>query len=135
LKSQDEAAIINVSSGLAFIPLPLSPVYCATKAAIHSFTLSLRVQLKNTSVKVFELAPPATDTALLQHFDKEEMKDTPIMPVNKMVLCALKGIEKDAPEIRPGASNLLYWMSRIAPKVMLHMLSKPVAKMLAQTKN
>ena len=54
-----QAAIMNVSSGLAFVPLPISPVYCATKAGLHSFTESLRVQLKNTKVKVFELAPPA----------------------------------------------------------------------------
>src|SRR5258708_29096996 len=60
LKTKSEAAIMNVSSGLAFVPLPISPVYCATKAGLHSFTESLRVQLKNTKVKVFDLAPPAT---------------------------------------------------------------------------
>src|SRR5437667_2968052 len=65
LKNQDGAAIVNVSSGLAFVPLPISPVYCATKAGLHSFTLSLRVQLKNTRIKVFEIAPPATATRLL----------------------------------------------------------------------
>jgi uncharacterized oxidoreductase len=48
-----EAAIINVSSGLCFVPIAIMPVYCATKAAIHSFTLSLRHQLRDTSVKVF----------------------------------------------------------------------------------
>src|SRR6266852_8412848 len=65
LKTKSKAAIMNVSSGLAFVPLPISPVYCATKAGLHSFTESLRVQLKNTKVKVFELAPPATQTELL----------------------------------------------------------------------
>ena len=65
LKSRPSAAIVNNTSGLAFVPLPISPVYCATKAALHSFTLSLRVQLAHTGVKVFELAPPATDTELL----------------------------------------------------------------------
>jgi len=64
LKTKSEAAIMNVSSGLAFVPLPISPVYCATKAGLHSFTESIRVQLKNTKVKVFELAPPATQTDL-----------------------------------------------------------------------
>src|SRR6202795_4857917 len=62
LKTKSEAAIMNVSSSLAFVPLPISPVYCATKAGLHSFTESLRVQLKNTKVKVFDLAPPATQT-------------------------------------------------------------------------
>ena len=54
LKKQQEAAIVNISSGLAFIPLAAVPVYCATKAAIHSFSLSLRHQLRETSIKVFE---------------------------------------------------------------------------------
>lgn len=130
LKAKSDAAIINVSSGLAFVPLPISPIYCATKAALHSYTLSLRVQLKNTKVKVFELAPPATKTALLDHFDSEDMKGTSIMDVTKMVHCAVKGIEKDQFEIRPGQSNLLKIMSRLAPQFILNQLSKPVDKML-----
>ena len=69
LKTKSEAAIMNVSSGLAFVPLPISPVYCATKAGLHSFTESLRVQLKNTKVKVFDLAPPAIQTELLGDFN------------------------------------------------------------------
>jgi uncharacterized oxidoreductase len=62
LKKQKRAAIVNVSSGLAFVPLPISPVYSAAKAAIHSFTQSLRLQLKHTNITVFELAPPVTET-------------------------------------------------------------------------
>lgn len=64
LKNQANAAIINISSGLAFTPLAFMPVYCATKAAIHSFSLSLRHQLSKTSIKVFEIAPPTVDTEL-----------------------------------------------------------------------
>src|SRR6266536_2555605 len=64
LASKNEAAVINISSGLAFTPMAALAVYCATKAAIHSITLSLRYQLRNTSVKVFEIAPPAVDTEL-----------------------------------------------------------------------
>src|SRR6202140_3889244 len=81
LKTKSEAAIMNVSSSLAFVPLPISPFYCATKAGMHSFTESLRVQLKNTKVKVFELAPPATQTELLGDFDVEDMKGASIMKV------------------------------------------------------
>ncbi len=131
LKGKKEAAIMNVSSGLAFVPLPISPIYCATKAAIHSFTLSLRVQLKNTKIKVFEIAPPATQTALLSHFDTEDMKGSSIMNVNKMVKCVIKGIEQNTLEIRPGQSNLLKLMSRMAPQFILNQMSKTVDKMLA----
>ena len=74
LKKNKNAATVTVSSGLAFVPLPISPVYCATKAALHSYTLSLRAQLKNADVKVFELAPPATETELLADFNEEDMK-------------------------------------------------------------
>jgi uncharacterized oxidoreductase len=64
LMKRDEAAIVNVSSGLGFIPLAITPIYCATKAAIHSFSLSLRHQLRDTSIKVFEIIPPTVDTEL-----------------------------------------------------------------------
>jgi len=64
LKIKIEPAIINVTSGLGFIPLSFVPVYCSTKAALHSFCLSLRHQLKNTSIKVFEIIPPTVDTEL-----------------------------------------------------------------------
>jgi uncharacterized oxidoreductase len=57
-------AIINVTSGLSFAPISFMPTYCTTKAALHSFTLSLRHQLKNTSIKVIELIPPAVNTDL-----------------------------------------------------------------------
>ena len=64
LSKKNSAAIINVSSGLAFTPIALMPIYCASKAAMHSFTLSLRYQLSKTSIKVFELIPPTVDTEL-----------------------------------------------------------------------
>lgn len=64
LQKKKEASVINISSGLAFVPIALMPVYCASKAAIHSLSLSLRYQLKDTSVKVFEIAPPSVDTEL-----------------------------------------------------------------------
>ncbi|MDQ3641721.1 MAG: SDR family NAD(P)-dependent oxidoreductase, partial [Actinomycetota bacterium] len=65
LQQAHDPVVINVSSGLAFVPLPITPTYSATKAAIHSFTDALRVQLDDTSVQVIELAPPLTRTALM----------------------------------------------------------------------
>lgn len=63
---QPEAAIVQVTSGLAFNPLAVYPVYCATKAALHSFSLTLRHQLRDTSVEVIEMVPPMVDTGLNQ---------------------------------------------------------------------
>lgn len=65
LLRQPRAAIVTVSSGLAFLPLAMTPTYCATKAAIHSYTQSLRYQLKNTPVQVIELIPPYVQTELM----------------------------------------------------------------------
>jgi len=64
LRQQREPAIINVSSGLAFAPMAATPIYSATKAALHSFTLSLRRQLADTGVRVLEIVPPAVNTDL-----------------------------------------------------------------------
>ena len=135
LKTKSEAAIMNVSSSLAFVPLPISPVYCATKAGLHSFSESLRVQLKNTKVKVFELAPPATRTELLGDFDVvEDMKGASIMKVEDMVKVAVNGMQTDRFEIRPGQANLLKWMSRLAPGFILKQMSRSVDRMLGTQK-
>ena len=64
LLQKERPAIINITSGLAFVPLANVPVYCATKAALRSFTLSLRHQLSGTPVSVIEIIPPAVDTDL-----------------------------------------------------------------------
>jgi uncharacterized oxidoreductase len=64
LLAQPKAAIITVTSGLAFVPLTMTPSYCASKAALHSYTQSLRYQLKDTSVQVVELIPPYVQTEL-----------------------------------------------------------------------
>lgn len=64
LKSHAASMIVNVTSGLAFCPIAFMPTYCATKAAMHSFTLSLRQQLKDSTVRVLEIIPPAVNTDL-----------------------------------------------------------------------
>src|SRR6202035_427205 len=96
-----------------------SPVYCATKAGLHSFTESLRVQLRNTKVKVFDLAPPATQTELLDDFNVEDM-----------VKVAVKGMQTDRFEIRPGQANQLKMMNRLAPGFILKQMSRSVDRML-----
>ncbi|MDD5051687.1 MAG: SDR family NAD(P)-dependent oxidoreductase [Sulfuricurvum sp.] len=124
LKRQKTAAIINVSSALAFVPLSITPVYCATKAALHSFTRSLRIQLKNTPIKVIELMPAGTETPLLDEFEQSEKDKIPIMPASQVVKIAIKKIGAGVVEIRTGQSNALKMMSRIAPNFALNMLNK-----------
>jgi len=80
LQKQPRAAIMNISSGLAFLPLVLTPTYCATKAAIHSYTLSLRYQLRNTGIEVLELIPPYVATNLMNGAD-----DPRAMPLNQFI--------------------------------------------------
>jgi uncharacterized oxidoreductase len=124
LKARQNALIVNVSSGLAFIPYPASPIYCATKAAIHSFSLSLRVQLANTSVTVVELAPPAVETPLFRGEFAEETKGQKAMDATTLARRLIDGVEAGKLEIRPGLSNVLKAMSRIAPQFMLNQLVK-----------
>jgi uncharacterized oxidoreductase len=80
LKKQPNAVIVNVSSGLAFLPLALTPTYCATKAAIHSYTESLRYQLRATQIEVLELIPPYVATHLMDGAD-----DPRAMPLDKFI--------------------------------------------------
>ncbi|PXW25446.1 SDR family oxidoreductase [Paraburkholderia caballeronis] len=130
LKQKQNAAIVNVSSGLAFVPMPIAPVYCATKAAIHAFTLSLRVQLRNTPVKVFELAPPGTDTPLFHgEFAADDGGGIKPMAVDVLARHAIDGMRRDVLEIRPGLANVLKLGSRIAPNFMLAQTSRSVDAM------
>ena len=126
LKSRTNALIVNVSSGLAFVPFPLSPIYSAAKAGIHAFTRCLRVQLKGTNVTVIELAPPGVETKLFRDEFQAEMKGQKTMPVDVLVKKAIAGIEADKTEIRPGLSNVLYVMSRAAPSLPFGQLAKLV---------
>lgn len=120
LKRQEQAAIVNVSSGLAFVPMPYKPIYCATKAAVHSYTQSLRVQLEPTGVKVFEVAPPATaGTEFNADTPEHQVNPRFLMDLSKMVRGALRGIEKDQREILPGAAAMLKLMGRVAPSFTL----------------
>lgn len=116
LKQNQNAAIINITSGLGYVAHARMPVYCATKSALQSFTKSLRHQLRHDNVKVFDVAPPIVDTDL----DKGARKrrgDTnkgikPEVFVDKM----LKGMLKDKFEIEVGQSKATKIGSRVAPK-------------------
>ena len=82
LQKQKSATVINVTSGLAFVPMAVTPTYCATKAAIHSYTVSLREQLKGTSVEMLELAPPYVQTELM---GAHQAADPRAMPLDEFI--------------------------------------------------
>ncbi len=96
LKKQDEAAVIHVTSGLAFTPLAMTAVYCATKAAIHSYALSQRYKLKGTKVKVLELAPPYVQTELM---GEQQASDPRAMPLAEFIEETMRVLGTDADEV------------------------------------
>ena len=98
LLAQPQAAIMTVSSGLAFVPLAMTPTYSATKAAIHSYSQSLRYQLKDTTVQVIELAPPYVQTDLMDGRGANDPNAMPLADFISEVMGLLKSAP-DAPEI------------------------------------
>ncbi|MBB2929210.1 SDR family oxidoreductase [Paraburkholderia silvatlantica] len=116
--------IVNVSSGLAFIPFPAAPIYSASKAALHAYTQCLRAQLEGSCVSIVELAPPGTETPLFRGEFAEEMKGERGMDVSVLVKRTIAGIDAGKTEIRPGASNVLKIASRVAPHFMFRQLVK-----------
>jgi uncharacterized oxidoreductase len=116
LVKQPESAIINVSSGLGFIPIAILPVYCATKAAIHSFTWSLRHQLRETNIKVFELIPPTVDTELDKGARaRRGQTDRGIQP-QEVAQKALEFLAKDVYEGAVGRAEFLRMAARTEPE-------------------
>ncbi|HEX9200366.1 MAG TPA: SDR family NAD(P)-dependent oxidoreductase [Acidobacteriaceae bacterium] len=95
LLKQSAATILNVSSGLAFVPLAMTPTYCATKAAIHSYTESLRYQLRGTAISVLEIIPPWVATELMG----ETPTDPRAMPLDKFIAETMQILATDAEEI------------------------------------
>jgi uncharacterized oxidoreductase len=94
LKKQDDAVLIHMSSGLGFVPLALTAVYSATKAALHSYTLSQRHRLTGSSVRVLEIAPPWVQTDLMA-----ANNDPRAMPLAEFIDEAVELLRTDAEEI------------------------------------
>ena len=111
-----ETAIINVSSGLGFVPIAAMPVYCATKAAIHSFTISLRHQLKDTSIKVFEIVPPAVDTELGKGTTSDESQEYRGIPPSVVAEATIKALANNEYEIIVGEAKGLVAGARTNPE-------------------
>jgi len=90
LRRKPRSTIMTVSSGLAFLPMAITPTYCATKAAIHSYTLSLRWQLRGTSTEVIELIPPYVQTHLMGPAQAADPRAMPLADFLKEALQILK---------------------------------------------
>lgn len=113
LKSRKEAAIINTSSFLSYVPLNLGATYSASKAAMHSYTLSLRDHLKilGSRVKVFELLPPVVATSMTESVERKGI------PPEKLINALIAGIKNNRFTIRVGLTKLIYLASRFFPKI------------------
>jgi uncharacterized oxidoreductase len=95
LAAKTNAALVNITSGLAFVPIAFMPVYCATKAALHSATLSLRHQLKHTPVNVFEIIPPSVDTNLGYQRRADASQSHGGMPIEEFIAEAIAALQND----------------------------------------
>ncbi|SFT85803.1 uncharacterized oxidoreductase [Algoriphagus locisalis] len=129
LKQSKEAVIVNVSSGLAYVPFAQAPVYSATKSALHFWTRSIRLHLKPHNIKVLELLPPVVDTPLAHGADIAEDDNLKPMPPEKLAEAFWKGYINSKVEITPGISTQLKMMSRFAPRFVFKQLNKqPIPK-------
>ncbi len=113
LKTTESAAVINISSGLAITPKASAPVYCSTKAAVHSFSQALRYQMEDTlpMVKVFEVIPPLVDTQMTRG-----RGDGKISP-RQVAVETFRGLEANQYEIPVGKAKILRILYRLAPKI------------------
>jgi uncharacterized oxidoreductase len=105
LQQQPHATVMNVTSGLAFVPMAATPTYSATKAAMHSYTESLRHQLKDTAVEVLELPPPYVATHLMGAHQAEDPRAMPLAEFIAEVMQILK--------TQPAATEIL--VKRVEP--------------------
>jgi uncharacterized oxidoreductase len=124
----NKGTVINVSSALAFVPLPAAPIYSATKAAIHSYTQSLRFQLEETGIEVIELMPPAVKTDLTA--DIAGGDGIALMTTDELVKQSFVSFETCVLEIRPGQAKQLALMRRLAPDFINGQLWKASKKLV-----
>jgi len=124
----NKGTIINVSSGLAFVPLPSAPIYSATKAAVHAYTQSLRFQLEETGVEVIELMPPVVKTDLSA--EMSEGDGVTVITTDELVKQSFASLKAGALEIRPGQAKQLAFMRRFAPNFINRQLWKASKKLV-----
>jgi len=123
----NKGTVINTSSALAFVPLPSAPIYSATKAAIHSYTQSLRFQLEETGVEVIELMPPGVKTDMTAGFAEGGVS---VITTDELVKQSFAALKTGALEIRPGQSKQLAFLRRLAPDFINRQLWKASKKLV-----
>ena len=109
LLHQDDAAVIMISSIVGVVPLPRSAIYSAMKAALHSFSISLRHQLLGTRVRVFEVMPPTVDTEVGKDIGGR------MLSPGAVARAVVTGVQRETHEIRMGPAKALYAVHRISP--------------------
>jgi uncharacterized oxidoreductase len=123
----NKGTVINTSSALAFVPLPSAPIYSATKAAIHSYTQSLRFQLEETGVEVIELMPPGVKTDMTAGLAEGGVS---VITTDELVKQSFAALKSGALEIRPGQSKQLAFLRRLAPDFINRQLWKASKKLV-----
>lgn len=119
LIARPEAAVVNVGSALALAPKRASPVYCATKAGLHSFSQALRTQLQGTSVRVLEVFPPVVDTDMTAHRTAPDKID----PAD-VARAAHSGLESGREEVWIAKARFLPALARFAPALLRRVLDR-----------
>jgi len=118
LHNSNDSSIINISSGLIFAPKTNSAIYCATKAAIHSYSQSLRNQLSATDIQVQEVILPLVDTPMTKGRGSNKMS------TDEAARQIIKGIEKRLPEIYVGKAKMLPFLMRLSPTLVKNIMRK-----------
>ncbi|ALM87009.1 oxidoreductase [Bordetella sp. N] len=110
LQTKAQSIIVNTSSGLGFVPLVPRPTYCATKAGMHSYTVSLRHQLRNTNTRVFEIAPPGVQTELMAG----QSRNPNYMPLPQFIEETMAQFRQDPPPVELLVERV--WVLRLAER-------------------
>ena len=118
MRERPEAAIVNVTSGLAIAPRGAGPVYCATKAGLRSFTQTLRYQLRNTRITVTEALPPVVETRMTEQNPHRKM------PAPDCAAAIVKAIETGQEQAYIGATKVLRAVSEVSPALARRIMIK-----------
>lgn len=121
LLGRPTAAVVNVTTGLVYLPKAAQPFYCAAKAALHSYTQSLRWALRGSSVRVFELLIPLVDT----QFHKGRLPESsPAISAAEAARLSLRGIRRDEEEVFIGKAAAAKWLSTLWPSRGLEIVNR-----------